>query len=69
VESSEDAGFEAPRVSYVLNGKEVVMTGRTAIRPGRRTDHTIYEVKPIDVESDAPQFCKWVRMEELYEVQ
>lgn len=45
------------------------MTGRTASRQGRRSTHTLYEVKPLGVESSDPQFCNWVRLEELFEVQ
>lgn len=52
--------------TYVHNGKEVVLTGRTASRKTSRAVHVLYEIKPIDVQSNDPQFCKWVKMEELY---
>jgi hypothetical protein len=69
MEPSEDPSFEATGISYVLNGKEVVMTGRTAVRSTSRRDYTLYEVKPKEVDSNDPKFCSWVTREELYEIQ
>lgn len=56
--------------SYVHDGKEVIATGRTAIRTlkgGREI--VLYEVKPADMEDNDPQFCKWVKLEDLYHIQ
>lgn len=55
--------------SYVHDGKEVVATGRTAIRTSSRgREHVLYEVKPADMEDNDPQFCKWVKLEDLYHI-
>lgn len=67
--TGEDPGEQTPRITYVHDGKEVMMTGRTAVRETSRRQHVLYEIKPIDVEGSDPKFCKWVKIEELYEIQ
>ena len=55
--------------TYVLDGIEVKMTGRTAIKKigkeERSRSLTIYEVTPVDESSD---WKKWVGMDALYTV-
>lgn len=58
---------------YVFNGTEVVLTGRTAKREvtavGRRSagrTDTLHEIKPADPEEGS--WKKWVRLNELYEI-
>lgn len=55
---------------YVFNGKEVIMTGRTAIkklRSGR--EDILYEVKLLEnVDISSTKYNEWVKMSELYEV-
>ena len=58
--------------TYIHDGKEVVLTGRKAIRPPARRgqlEQTIYEIKPLGVSSEDRNFCVWVKKEELYIVQ
>lgn len=56
--------------SYVHNGKEVAITGRTAIRKtSRGKTLVLYEIKPIDLEEGDPKFCQWVKIEDLYHIQ
>ena len=52
--------------TYVYNGTEVKMTGRTAEKELRRGVDTLYEVKPADMECGT--WKKWVRIGELYEI-
>ena len=53
---------------YVHDGKEVILTGRKAKRKSRRRIVEVHEVKARGVTSDASEFCKWVKMSELYEI-
>lgn len=64
--------------TYVYNGTEVVLTGRTAKRtiamksPRGKVTHepridTIHEITPADNEFGS--WKKWIRIEELYEIQ
>ena len=55
--------------TYVYEGEEVEATGRVATKQGRRGTHTLYEIKPIGMESIDPKFCKWVKLEDLYHIQ
>lgn len=60
--------------TYVFNGTEVVLTGRTAKREikssGRHSAPRIdilHEIKPADAEDGS--WKKWVRKTELYKVE
>lgn len=55
--------------TFVYGGQEVVLTGRVATRTTARKEHKLHEIKPADVEEEDPKFCKWVKFEELYEIQ
>lgn len=53
---------------YVHDGKEVILTGRTAakkLRSGK--EQILYEVQPEGVLSK--QYNKWVLMKDLFEIQ
>lgn len=54
--------------TYIYDGKEVAMTGRKAVKESRSKVSELYEVKPIDVESNDPKFCSWVSLTQLYRV-
>jgi hypothetical protein len=52
---------------YVHNGKEVVLTGRTAtkkLRSGK--DELLHEIKPDGV--TGKQYNTWVKMKDLFEI-
>jgi len=52
--------------TYVFKGKEVLLTGRRAVKTNRRGRETqLYEVKPVRF-PDADG--EWVEMRELFEV-
>lgn len=54
-------------MSYVHEGKEVVLTGRKAqkkLRSGKSDE--VVEIKPANPEDGS--FTKWVRMGELFEI-
>jgi hypothetical protein len=55
--------------TYVYGGQEVEATGRTAVRPGRRNNHVLYEIKPIGGDSTDAKFFQWVRLEDLFHIQ
>lgn len=59
--------------TFVLDGTEVRMTGRTAVKtmksmtPGKEGRvFTLYEVTPVD--TFAGEWKKWCRMEDVFEV-
>ena len=55
--------------TYVYNGKEVVLTGRTAtkeLRSGR--NRTLYEIRPLTATPEQKDFNEWVEMEDLFEI-
>lgn len=60
--------------TFVLNGKEVVLTGRVAKpkprRSGREVDESRYqyEVRPVGVDVKNTDFNEWARMSDLLEV-
>jgi len=53
---------------YVHDGKEVELTGRVARRKVGRRVVEVVEIKPRGVTSPSPDFCKWVRRTDLYEI-
>jgi hypothetical protein len=55
--------------TYVYEGKEVVMTGRTAsktLRSGKIS--IIYEIRPANVPADQTMYNQWVAKDEVFEV-
>ena len=60
-----------PNKSYVYEGVEVTMTGRHAKRQattiGGRRDEEIVEITPVD--QDEADWKKWVKVNDLFEVQ
>ncbi len=55
--------------TYVHDGVEVVLTGRTALRKTKRKEYLLHEIRPSDVDSNDPKFCKWIQLSELYLIQ
>lgn len=56
--------------TYVFDGVEVEMTGRTATKPSTlnpKTTITMYEVEPLDKESIS--WKKWVKLDQLFIIQ
>lgn len=56
---------------YVYNGKEVFLTGRTAVKEGRRNDRILHEILPkkyINTEVDSFIESSWVQLKELYAI-
>jgi hypothetical protein len=53
---------------YVYDGKEVVLTGRKAEKKLRTKVDQLVEIKPKDISSTSSDFCKWVRLVDLYEI-
>lgn len=51
--------------TYVFKGKEVFLTGRKAIREGKRRNTVIFEVKPVRFKEAEGE---WVEMRELFEI-
>lgn len=52
---------------FVYDGKEVILTGRTAkksLKSGK--EQILYEIKPHDVVGK--QYNKWVQMKDLFEI-
>ena len=58
--------------AYVYNGKEVFLTGRTAMKSSRAgKDRVLFEVKPIKFlgeTSTPPGIEDWVNMRDLYKI-
>ena len=57
--------------TYVYNGKEVYLTGRTATKPRRSGDRVLYEtrlIKYINIENDPNIMSDWVELKDLYEI-
>jgi len=53
--------------TYVYDGKEVVMTGRTAVKSMKSGNlKTLYEVRPVEAEPDQKMYNQWVSMDDLY---
>lgn len=53
--------------TYVYEGTEVVMTGRTAQKPSTLSAHIMlimYEIQPADKETIT--WKKWVKMDQLF---
>lgn len=53
---------------FVHNGKEVILTGRTAkkqLRSGK--EEVLYEIQPDGV--SGKQYNSWVKMKDLFEIQ
>jgi hypothetical protein len=53
--------------TYVHNGTEVRMTGRTAVRKTPAMTTVLYEIVPVT--DFLASFSRWVPFHELYEVQ
>jgi len=56
--------------TYVYDGKEVVLTGRTAgkkMKSGK--DKILHEIRPAEADPDFKSLNKWVQMDELYEIE
>lgn len=51
---------------FLLEKKEVILTGRTASKIGRRKDTMLFEVKPLNPNDMSGK--RWVRLDELYEI-
>ena len=58
--------------AYVYNGKEVFLTGRTAVKKGRSNkERTLLEVRPIKYLGESkvmPGVEDWVSMRDLYKI-
>jgi hypothetical protein len=56
--------------SYVYDGKEVIPTGRIAKRTtSRGRALVLIEIRPIEIEDNDPQYCKWVMQDDLFVIQ
>jgi len=57
---------------YVYKGKEVYLTGRTAVKQGRRTSKTLLEIRLkeyINRDMDDPNISSdWVEEKDLYQI-
>ena len=55
--------------TYVYEGKEHVLTGRTAEKTLRsKKTKKLHEIHPADVDASNTEYNQWVSIEDLYEV-
>lgn len=56
--------------TYVYDGKEFALTGRTANKkmPSGKIK-TLYEIRPAEADPDYKTLNKWVTMDELYVIE
>lgn len=55
--------------TYVYEGKEVVLTGRTAEKTLRsERKKVLHEIRPSDVDADNRMHNKWVELTDLFEI-
>ena len=57
--------------TYVYNGKEVFLTGRTATKRGTRADKKLYEILPkryLNTNVDPFVESEWVSKKDLYAI-
>lgn len=55
--------------TYVYDGKEMVLTGRTAIKEMKSGNNkTLHEIRPAEADPDYKTLNKWVEMKDLYEI-
>lgn len=56
--------------TYVYNGKEVVLTGRTASKKTRSDKtKTLHEIRPANVDVEQNMYNEWVEFDDLYQIE
>ena len=56
-------------VTYVFEGREYVLTGRSAKRKTlTKKERILVEIKPASISDESTDYNKWVSEEELFEV-
>jgi hypothetical protein len=56
--------------TYIYEGKEHVLTGRTATKRLRSDKIKIlHEIRPADLDSDKNEFNQWIEMDDLFVVE
>jgi hypothetical protein len=59
---------EKEQETFVYDGREVVLTGRKAVKETRRSKKIIVEVQPLGIGRESKSFNKWVDPKDLFHI-
>ncbi len=59
---------ENKQETFVYDGREVVLTGRKAVKETRRSKKIIVEIQPLGIGRESKSFNKWVDPKDLFQI-